>query len=188
MKFILLIIALFVGQFSFAQVPTESSINNANYYSYFQDIKGHSINWLRSCDAVPTIIDELLKNGIAYHTIGVGKLMKINDTTRFVITVSFRKSDKEYGFLYDASHGIPINPKDRDFLKDKRKAFYVQAEEDTKDDVNFMMIDPLPDNVFLLKQTCYWFQFDTKGTKYNVDKEVAHGILRQDVRDYLKKL
>ena len=188
MKFKLLIIVLVVGKFSLAQSSTESSINNTNYYNYFQDIKGHSINWLRSCDAVPIIIDELLKNGIAYHTIRVGNLIKTNDSTRFVVTVSFEKGDKEYGYLYEATHGIPLNSKDRDFLTDKKKAYYVQTEKDTKGDVNFMRIDPLPGNVFLLKQTCYWFQFDVSGTKYPVSKEVAQNILRQDIRDYLKKI
>jgi len=188
MRFKLLTIVLIVGHFSFAQSSSENPINNSNYYNHFQDIKGHSINWLRSADAVPVIIDELLKSGIAYYTIGVGELLKINDSTRFVVTVTFKKADKEYGFLYEATHGIPINPKDRIFLTDKKKAYYVQAETDTKDDVNFMRIDPLPDNVFLLKQTCYWFQFDSKGTKYAVSKEVAQNILRQDIDDYLKKL
>jgi len=58
---------------------------------YFQAIKGHSINWLRPSDAVSAIIDELLRSGIAYHTIGVGKLLKHNDTTRLVVTVSFKR-------------------------------------------------------------------------------------------------
>ena len=188
MRFKLLTITLFVGQFSFAQSSPDNPINNSNYYDHFQDIKGHSINWLRSSDAVPIIIDELLKKGIAYHTIGVGELIKINDSTRFVVTVSFKKADKEYGFLYEATHGIPLNRKDRDFLADKKKANYVQAETDTKDDVSFMMINPLPDNIFLLKQKCYWFQFDSKGTKYAVSKEVAQNILRQDIDNYLKNL
>ena len=188
MKLRLFTIALLIGHFSFAQSSSDNSINNKNYYNHFQDIKGHSINWLRSSDAIPTIIDELLKNGIAYHTISVGQLLKINDTTRFVATVSFRKGDKEYGFLYEATHGIPLNRKDRDFLTDKKKGHFVQAEKDIVNGVDFMRIDPLPDNIFLLRQTCYWFQFDKNGTKYNVTKDVAKNILRQDITDYLRLL
>ncbi|SFQ55696.1 hypothetical protein [Parafilimonas terrae] len=187
MKLRLFAIALFVGHFTFAQTSSDS-ITNKNYYDRFQDIKGHSINWLRQSDAIPTIIDELLKSGIAYHTIGVGKLLKLNDTTRLVVTVYFKKGDKEYGFLYEATHGIPLNRKDRDFLTDKKKVYYVQAENDVVNGVDFMRVDPLPDNIFLLKQTCYWFQFDNSGTKYDVNKEVAKKILRQDIDDYLKKL
>ena len=188
MKLRLFAIALIVGHFALAQTSADNSINNKNYYDHFQDIKGHSINWLRSSDAVPVIIDELLKSGIAYYTISVGQLLKINDTTRLVVTVSFKKGDKEYGFLYEATHGIPINRKDREFLDDKTKTYYVQAEKDVINGVNFMRIDPLPNNVLLLKQRCYWFQFDNNGTKYDVDKEGAKNILRQDINDYIKKL
>ena len=91
MQFSLIAVALFVGYFAFAQTSSDS-INNKNYYDYFQAIKGHSINWLRPSDAVSAIIDELLRGGIAYHTIGVGKLLKHNDTTRLIVTVSFKKS------------------------------------------------------------------------------------------------
>ncbi len=188
MKLKLFVVALLVGHISFAQNTADNSVNNKNYYDHFRDIKGHSINWLRTSDAVPIIIDELLKNGIAYYTIGVGELLKLNDTTRLVVTVAFKKADKECGFIYEATHGIPINRKDRDFLTDKTKAYYVQSEKDMTNGVDFMRIDPLPDNILLLKQRCYWFQFDNNGTKYDVTKEVAQNILRQDIDDYLKKL
>ncbi len=188
MKLKLFLLASFVGQIAFAQTSTESSITNKNYYDYFQNIQGHSINWLRTTDAVPIIIDELLKKGVAYYTINVGQLLKFNDSTRLVVTVSFEKGGKEYGFLYEASHGIPINLKDREFLTNKTKRYYVQAEKDVTNGVDFMRIDPLPDNVLLLRQRCYWFQFDKNGTKYNVSKEVAQSILRQDIDDYVEKL
>jgi hypothetical protein len=137
---------------------------------------------------VPIIIDELIKNNIAYHTISVGDLVKVNDSTRFVVTVSFEKGDKKYGFLYEATHGLPLNPKDRDFLTDHKKTYFVQAEKKYNDDMNYMRIDPLPNNIFLIKQTCYWFQFDANGTKYPVSKEIAQSILRQDIKEYLKNL
>jgi hypothetical protein len=188
MKLKLLAVSVIISLFAFGQSPSDGSINNTNYYDRFQNIKGHSLNWLRASDAVPIIIDQLLKSNIPYHTIAVGELMKINDTTRFVVTVGFRKGEKEYGFVYEPTHGIPLNVKDRDFLTDRTKAYFVQAEKHTKQGVDFMRIDPLPDNIFLLKQRCYWFQFDSKGTKYDVNKEVAELILRQDIDNYLKGL
>src|SRR5690349_14198253 len=123
MKLRLFTIALLLGQLIHAQYSSDS-INNKNYYDHFQDIKGHSINWLRQSDAVPIIIDELLKSGIPYYTIEIGKLLKLNNTTRLVVTVSFKKGEKEYNFLYEATHEIPLNRKDRDFLTDKKKAYY----------------------------------------------------------------
>jgi hypothetical protein len=183
MKKSIISFALIIGYSFWGQAQT---IDNKNYYSFQKD--GGSLNWLRSSDAVPIIIDELLKKDIGYYTISVGDLIKINDSTRFVVTISFEKGDKKYGFLYQATHGLPLNPKDRDFLTNTKRASYVQAEKDTKDDVNFMRIDPLPNNVFLLKQACYWFQFDGSGTKYPVSKEIAQNILRQDISNYLKNL
>jgi hypothetical protein len=168
----------------YGQTQTTPTIDNTNYYK-FSNARS-SLNWLRPCDAVPVIIDELLKNKIPYHTISVGELLKINDSIRLVVTVAFEKGDKKYGFVYEATHGVPLNPSDRDFLTDRKKAYYVQAELHHNDDAGFMRIDPLPGNIFLLKETCYWFQYDANGTKYPVTKEIAQSILRQDIRDYLK--
>jgi hypothetical protein len=187
MKLLTFAFFLLIGHTTFGQTSSDS-VSNKNYYSYFQNIKGHSINWLRSPDAVHIIIDELIRNGILYHTISIGKLLKLNDTTRLVVTVSFKKDDKEYGILYEAEHGIPLNSKDRDYLTSKNKGYYVQAEKDIKSGVHFIRVDPIPENVFVLKQTCYWYQFDNKGTKYLVDKQMSKNILKQDINDYLKKL
>jgi hypothetical protein len=169
------------------KVLSQSSveIDNANYYKHFKD--GASINWLRASDAVPIIIDELLKNGIAYHKISVGDLLKVNDSTRLVMTVTFDK-DKKYGFLYESSHSLPLDPNDRNFLDNPQKAAYLQAENDLQGKVKFMRIAPLPSNVFLLKQTVYWFQFDNNGTRLPVSKEMAQNIIRQDIRKYLKSV
>jgi len=160
------------------------TIDNTNYYNHQTELV--STNWLRSSDAIPIIIDELLKNGIEYSTISFGNILKINDSTRLAITISFEKNDKEFGFIYEETHGIPLNVHDRDFLKNRNEASYVQAETDTAGETNFMMVDPLPSNLFLLKQRCYWFNFDEKGTKFPVSKEVIKQILRQDIREYLK--
>jgi len=189
MKFKLLFILLIIGQVSFAQSSTtSSSIDSSNYYNFYKDEPGSSTNWLRESDAVPIIIDELIKEGIPYHTISVGDLMKINDSTRFVVTISFEKGDKTYGFLYDAGHGIPLDRHDRDFLTVQKKVHFVQAERNINGDTHFKRIDPIPKNIFLIEETCYWFQFDTKGTSYPVNKQIAEYILRQDIKEYLKYL
>src|ERR1700761_3542578 len=109
------LLLLYTGHLLNGQAQTVPTIDNTNYYK-FSNVHA-DLNWLRTCDAVPIIIDELLKNNIPYHTISVGDLVKVNDSTRFVVTVSFEKSDKKYGFLYEPIHGVPLNSKDRDFMK-----------------------------------------------------------------------
>jgi hypothetical protein len=43
MKLGLLLAALLVVNFAFAQISTDNSINNKNYYDYFQDVRGSII-------------------------------------------------------------------------------------------------------------------------------------------------
>jgi len=157
-------------------------ITNQNYYSYSPT--GGKVDFLRVSDAVPVIIDELIKRGISNYEIGVGGLMKINDSTPLVVTITFEKSGKKYGILYEEGHGIPIDAKDRDFFNEKTHS-YRQSEYDTKGKVHFFRVNPLPQNIFLLRETCYWFQPDPK---YPVSKTVACNILRQDVDEYFKNL
>src|SRR5882724_1936843 len=122
MKKILIVLGLL---FAYSISAQSQNIDNKNYYSFYKD--GDGINWLRSCDVVPIIIDEFLKNGIPYHTIKIGSLLKVNDSTSFVVTLSFKKNDKDYGFLYETDHGIPLSRNDRDFMIDRKQAYFVQA-------------------------------------------------------------
>ena len=170
----------------YAQSQSSDKVDSSNYYKYKDD--ADNLNWLRSSDVIPIIIDELLKNGIPYYSISIGDLIKINDSTRFVLTVSFEKNKEQYGFLYEAVHGLHLTRKDRDVLNERGKSSYVQAEQNTKGSANFMRIDPLPTNIMLLSERCYWFQFDRQGTKYPVSKEVIENILRQDIQTYLLRL
>lgn len=188
MRFKVLLIMLLVTNISFSQSTSESVIDNSNYYKFFQPIKGHSMNWLRASDAIPVIIDELIKNNIPYYTIEVGNLIKIDDTTRLVVTISFKKNNKEYGIVYEPIHGTPLNSHDRDFMETPSKEGFIETEIDVNGNSNFMLVKPLPPNIFQIKQTCYWFQFDNKGTVYKVNKDVIESILRQDIKKYLSKM
>ena len=107
----------------YAQSQSSDKVDSSNYYKYKDD--ADNLNWLRSSDVIPIIIDELLKNGIPYYSISIGDLIKINDSTRFVLTVSFEKNKEQYGFLYEAVHGLPLTRKDRDVLNERGKSSYV---------------------------------------------------------------
>jgi hypothetical protein len=161
-------------------------INNSNYYDY--QIKFCNTNWLRPCDAVPVIIDELLKNDIEYYTIGVGSLVKLNDSTRVVMTVSFLINHKTYGFIYQDTHYGKLEASHRDFMKDTNNCSYMQFEKYNDTGDKYMEVKPLPKNTFLLRETCYWYQTNSDGSNAPVTKEIAIAILRQDIRNYLKKI
>jgi len=179
-------VILIVYSFLFFAVSSKSQIiDNKNYYDYSSS--SGSINWLRPSDAVPVIIDQLLKKNIAYHTISIGDLIEINDSAKIVSTVSFELNGKRYGFIFETSHSIPLNPKHRDFLKNDTQITF-QTEFDI--DGNFKSskeINPLPKNIFLLKEDCYWYQYgDNKNNP--VSKDVIQQILRQDIDEYLKRI
>src|SRR5688572_22931549 len=110
--------------FSFAQNGS-SKIDTSNYYEYAKS--AGNLNWLRTSDAVPVIIDELKQAGFSHAFIGVGELMKINDTTHLVLTVSY-KNDTRFGFVYDAVHRLPLNKKDREFMASDAKQGFTQSE------------------------------------------------------------
>ena len=173
---------------SLSTIIYSQKINNTNYYDY--QIIGNT-DWLRPCDAVPIIIDELSKNDINYSTIGVGDLCNINDSTKMILTVSFRINDKKCGFIYEGGHWGIVDVSQRDFMTNSTKCScsqLIERKNNTKTEYIFRENAPLPSNIFLLKETCYWHQTYPDGTNAPVSKKVAIAILRQDIRLYLKKI
>jgi hypothetical protein len=65
---------------------------------------------------------------------------------------------------------------------------YSQVEKDSNGKTKFMRVKTLPTNVFLLKQTCYWYEYDYPKKKTTVSKDIAENILRQDIRAYLTQI
>lgn len=177
--FIVLLISITTNIYS-------QKIDNTNYYNY--QIKYGTTYWLHSCEAIPVIIDELLKNGIQDYTIGIGNLININDSTSVVVTVSFLVKNITYGFIYQDTHFGELDVSHRDFLTNSTKQSYMQFGKYKDIGYKCMEIKPLPENVFLLRETCYWYQYKPDGSNAIVTKEIAINIFRQDIRNYLKMI
>lgn len=66
---------------------------------------------------------------------------------------------------------------------------YVSCEETPSGNANFIKIKKLPENVFVLTENCYWFQYtdNQRDNEILVTKEIALKILRQDIKAYLAK-
>ena len=58
--------------------------------------------------------------------------MKINDSTPLVVTITFEKSDKKYGIIYEGGHDIPIDAKDRDFLNENTHSYMQSCTDPLK--------------------------------------------------------
>ena len=182
MKRLFVYVIFFIG---FIFNIQSQKIDNSNYYKH--QILGN-IKWLSSGEAVPVIIDELIKNKIGYHQIAVGTLLKLNDSTRVIVTVSFYINHKAYGFIYDGTHYVDLDVSHRDFMKTNTNCNYTECERTTDDQVKCMDVNSFPENIFLLRETCYWFQTKPDGSNAPITKKIAINILRQDIREYLKRI
>ena len=173
--------------FLLAQINQGKSqeINNKNYYQFLQE--SGTTNWLRSSEVIPIIIDELLKNNISYHTIAVGNLYKVDELRNLVLTVSFKFNDSLFAFIYEPTHKIPIEPSDRDFMKNPENVTYTQTLITEKGLVASYSVK-LPKNFFMINQACYWYQKDHRGKSHQVSKPTIETILRQDIKEYLSAI
>lgn len=182
--FLALTLAL-LSLFSFGQKNKNTTIDASNYYDYINTV-GYQ-DWLRTNEAVPIILDELEKAGYSNAYIKVGELIKMDDSTRLVLTVSFLK-EPWFGFVYEGSHMLPLSKSDRDFMSADTKEGFMQFEKGVNGKTNIIRIGQLPSNVFLLKQTCYWYESKSDPKKVTVTKTIAENILRQDIQKYLQQV
>ena len=162
-------------------------INHTNYYQYC--IRLGLTSWIRPSEAVPVIIDQLFKSGISYNSISIGDLIMLNDSAEVVLTVGFISQGKLYGFIYTGGHYDYLNQHHRDFIITKENYThkeYVHSFNKNKESFFMDQVQLPVDRIFLLKETCYWFQIEPDGTDGQISKEVALKILREDVLYYLK--
>jgi hypothetical protein len=160
-------------------------IDTSNYYNYQRP--GGTINWLRSSDAVPVIIEEIQAAGFSATGIQVGRLMRLDKNTVLSVTVAYQ-GDMSFGFIYEDGHGIPLRLEDRQFMQDEYKEPFIQPEFTASGEIRYQKVGKLPRQIFLLRERVYWFQHDEKGGAYPVTKEVATRILRQDIRAYIIRM
>lgn len=187
MKKLLFIVTLLWVQISFAQ--TSSKIDSSNYYNFLnpKNLKGRGLttNWLRLDDVVPIMLDEL-KN-VGYDWLYDRTIYKLENGQHLNISAYSRKNN--IGFLYIEGHNIFPDKSDRNILfhKDNSHINYVECEETYSGEADFVKIDKIPSNVFVLKEDCYFFQYtdNPEDNNFLVTKEKAIEILRQDLRRYL---
>jgi hypothetical protein len=183
---------LFVSQITFGQTDINPKIDSGNYYNYFskgENLKGTdlTIDNLTINDAVPVIMDELKKAG--YEWLYEYSLYKIDSSHHLVLSVYCRKSN--FGFLYITGHGLPSKEDRLDLTQNNDYgADYISIEETPSEKPNRIAIKKIPDNIFLLNETCYWFEHtnNIEDNKVLLTKETAIKIHRQDINKYLVRL
>ncbi|MCL9805455.1 hypothetical protein NAT51_07975 [Flavobacterium amniphilum] len=189
-----LLLILGIGT-SFGQ--NENKINSSNYYDYYLDFpamkkkglhgKILTTNWLRLKEVIPVIIDELKKAG--YTDITQNEEVKVNDTQSLTTPVYCKKSN--FGFLYIEIHSETPNKKHRieRTQKESMGVDYIDWKELPNGKITAVKIEKLPENIFVLNENCYWYQYTDNpvDSKQLVSKEDAFKIIREDIKAYLLK-
>jgi hypothetical protein len=194
MKLKLLFALLLTEQIVIGQGLAQKA-DTSNYYDYFssyqknKNIQGRKLTtaWLRINEVVPVIMDELQNGG--YDWLYDNKLFKV-DTGQYVVLAAYsRKSN--FGFLYIEGHEVLPSKRHRKELSQQsdRGVDYISCEETPTGKPNFVKIKKLPNNIFILNENCYWYQYTENPDDNNflITKEIAIGILRQDIKAYLVK-
>lgn len=164
-----------------------SEVDTSNYYNYYSEgsTQGTLVtNWLRTQDVVPIILNELENRG--YEWLYSYSLFRLKDGKHLVLSVYSRKAN--FGILYIEGHyGIP--KKEHRNIATKKTEITV-CEETYTGKANFIKIEDLPDNIFLMYENLYWYQYlkDGQNSPGLIDKEIAIKIFKQDFYKLLDKV
>jgi hypothetical protein len=193
MKYIFLVVFILIANFSFGQSLIEK-IDTSNYYDYYHsqtnDLKSSNLttSWLTKDEITPVIMEEIKNKG--FDWLSDNQLFKIDSGQYVVLSAYSEKSN--FGFLYIETHYMLPEKKHRNNLteRDETGSDYVSHEETVSGESNFVHINKLPKNIFLLNQNCYWYQYTDSLEDNNalITKEIAFKILRQDIDTYLSKV
>lgn len=153
-----------------------NKINADNYFEFHTSAK--NTNWLRRNEVVPIIIEELEKYNFKWNYDYV--LYDLNDTVDILLDVY--STENNFGFIYKTGHyAIP----DIEYKNDLK---YNQIKYSNTGSLTRTNID-LPENIYLLNENGYWYQYNTDKNEINdfVCRPKIIEILRTDIRNILKQ-
>ncbi len=187
MKKLSTILFLIYASISFAQ--TSKKIDSSNYYNFLNppNLQGYrtTTNWLMLNDVIPIMLEELESTG--HKWLYDRTIYKLQNGQRIKLSAYSRKSN--IGFLYIEGHSAFPNKADRNILfqKDNSKVSYIENEESYTGKAEFIKITELPNNIFVFKEDCYFFQQTDKAEddKVLITKNIAKSIFREDIKKYL---
>lgn len=171
----------------------KSKIDTGNYYSYYVEASSKfdqlTTNWLRLHDVAPIMKEEMLAAG--HEWVSEYQIFQIDSNQYILLAVYSRKSN--IGFLYIEGHSDSPKKEDRYNLTQKKQnnwnAEYVSVIETIKGKMKCIPIMQLPQNIFVLNENCYWYQYtnNPQDDQFLFTKENALQIIRQDIKAYLNK-
>ena len=163
--------------FAFSQ---NNGITSDNYYDFLKKSGGKPIttNWLRRTEIVPIIQDELekygFKNSFEYE------LYKL-DNEQFIV-LEIYNVNFNFGFVYKTGHYAQPEETHRTEKTNYEITYFNHLGELSRD-----VIDDLPNNIYILNENCYWYQYENDKYEKNdfVNREVIIEILKSDIQEKL---
>tara|TARA_B100000378_G_scaffold277406_1_gene277657 strand:- start:779 stop:1351 length:573 start_codon:yes stop_codon:yes gene_type:complete len=158
---------------------SNSLIDNKNYYEYYYSANAvpTTTNWLRRHEAVPIIADELknlqfkTKEYILYELEGNDKII-----------VDVYNKENNVGIVFNSGHFAFPDKSQRNIVVYNQDKFKVSGTIGKR-----KVYDRLPENIIVLQESWYWYQYQNSRNNKLVDKNTAEKILREDVREYMAK-
>lgn len=185
MKKILLLLLFLVSLQTRAQ-----KITSENYYEYFQKfLPGNKLTtaWVNKYEVAQILEEEMKKAG--FEWVSTFRLIKISEG-EYVTAICFSEKTK-VGFLYEGSHAMPdIKRKSlKSMYKENTGNDYAEKVVQLTSDAQFIKIKDVPDNLFIIKEDPYWYQFTERPQteKTLVDRQTILEILRSDVKTIITK-
>ena len=174
--------------FTISTLSFSQKINSENYYDFYgkkENLKGNRLGtaWLNETDASKILVEEMKNAGFEWVT--DFRILKINESEYILATCYSEKS--KVGFVYESTHGAFPKKQNRE-LKSLYKQMtgndYAEKIVDLSGNSQFIKIKDLPENIFIIKEDIYWFQFtdNQEDDKYLVTKNDMLNIFRSDIK------
>lgn len=177
-----LILTLFITSFQVQKALAQNkSITRDNYYNYLNKSNQRPLttNWLQTNEIIPVILEELNKYGFEENYDNV--LFRLPTNEHIVLDVYSRKAN--IGFLYNAVHHA--DPQ----IEHRKLRHYRSIQYDYSGDWKGIKFDSLQQNLTVLQENWYWYQYSEDKNEINdfVCRAKIIEILRADIRESLAK-
>lgn len=178
------VLLLSVG-FCTAQIHIDSN----NYFKFYST-DAHQINsgiqtiYLDKESISEVIFSEM--DSLGFEWLHKFRIVEI-DSGLPVISICYSEKQK-VGFLFEGSHSLVPLEVNRHVKSLFKKTGYDYSEKivGSGGESRFIRIEEVPDNLFIIKQECYWYQESENSNDELVSKEIIYEILRQDIRTVLR--
>ncbi|OWR14139.1 hypothetical protein [Chryseobacterium sp. VAUSW3] len=178
---------------SFTSLLFSQKFNSENYYENYgkkEKLQGKRLAtaWLNEIDAAQILSEEMKNAG--FEWVREFRIIKVNENEH-ILAICYSEKSK-VGFVYEPTHGAFPKKQNRELkslLKRNSGNDYSEKIVDLNGNSQFIKIKDMPDNIFIIKEDIYWFQFtDNKDDdKYLVTKNDMLEIFREDIRKVIAK-